>query len=131
MGLPTARALQQHWKELEIHLGMSQSEANITGSRGQNANVGGKLKSTGTDYWRAPNAGADNSTGFTALPGGYRLTDSNNAQFFDIGNSGTWWTSTSSGSENAIGRRLDYLFGSIVRNNYTQSSGRSVRCIAK
>lgn len=34
--------------------------------------AGGKLKSTGTSHWVAPNAGATNETGFTALPGGVR-----------------------------------------------------------
>jgi len=34
--------------------------------------AGGHLKVVGTNYWTTPNTGADNSTGFSALPGGYR-----------------------------------------------------------
>ncbi len=34
--------------------------------------AGGKLKDTGFDYWEPPNTGATNSSGFTALPAGFR-----------------------------------------------------------
>jgi len=34
--------------------------------------AGGKLKETGTTHWTAPNNSANNSTGFTAIPPGYR-----------------------------------------------------------
>ena len=39
----------------------------------------GGLKETGTTYWTAPNAGAPNSTGFSARAGGQRTTSG----FFD------------------------------------------------
>ena len=32
--------------------------------------AGGKMKEEGTDHWFDPNTGANNESGFTALPGG-------------------------------------------------------------
>jgi uncharacterized protein (TIGR02145 family) len=58
------------WKELEMYLGMSQSEADRAGDRG--TNEGGKLKETGTTHWLHINRGATNEGGFTALPAGER-----------------------------------------------------------
>lgn len=40
---------------------------------GGEAIAGGKLKARGTEYWDAPNEGATNESGFTAMPGGYYL----------------------------------------------------------
>jgi uncharacterized protein (TIGR02145 family) len=64
-------ATDEEWKQLEMYLGMSQSEANLTGIRG--TVEGGKLKEAGTVHWQSPNTGATNESGFTALPGGYRF----------------------------------------------------------
>ena len=58
------------WKELEMYLGMPALTADSSGWRG---NIGGKLKSTGRDYWLIPNAGATNETRFSALPAGDRF----------------------------------------------------------
>lgn len=52
------------------------------------ATSGGKLKSTGTAYWQAPNTSATDEFGFTALPAGsgYR------ALFFEFGQYANFWT---------------------------------------
>ena len=53
--------------------------------------AGNKLKEPGTTHWASPNTGAVNETGFTALPGGYRVSS---GSFSNLGNNGYWWSST-------------------------------------
>src|SRR5262245_47721661 len=71
--------------------------------------AGGKMKSTGTikagtGLWRFPNTGATNSSGFTALPGGWRLDD---GSFHNLGGNdvgygvGHWWTATVNGNSHS------------------------------
>lgn len=71
----------EEWMILEKYLGMSIFDLTSTGAfnfRGgsEEVNAGGKLKTTGTDYWNClheGNLGATNETGFSSVPGGYRL----------------------------------------------------------
>jgi uncharacterized protein (TIGR02145 family) len=64
--------------------------------------AGGKLKSTGTTLWASPNAGATNSSGFGALPGGSNgiqgtvLYPPSNINYL-----GYFWSSTQLNSSNA------------------------------
>jgi uncharacterized protein (TIGR02145 family) len=52
--------------------------------------AGGPLKESGTDRWQAPNAGATNSSGFSARPAGCRdLTGG----FVQMGQFAHWWCS--------------------------------------
>jgi len=76
------------WKQLEIYLGMSPTEADETHWRG--TDEGGKLKETGTTHWYSPNTGATNESGFTALPGGYRVSGG----FSSLGFGAYFWSST-------------------------------------
>jgi uncharacterized protein (TIGR02145 family) len=53
--------------------------------------AGGKLKEAGTIHWKDPNTEAVNTSGFSALPGGYKEYTGG---FKDMGNKGYWWSST-------------------------------------
>jgi len=119
--LPT----DDEWKTLEMYLGMSQADANLTGWRG--TDEGGKLKETGTIDWCSPNTGATNESGFSALPGGFF----NNLHRYCDGKGwrGSFWSSTEYDSGNAWGRKLGCDLSEVGRNGYGKGNGFSVRCI--
>jgi len=52
--------------------------------------AGGKLKEAGTTHWQSPNLNATNESGFSGLPGGYRIGYF--GSFRSIGSSAIWWT---------------------------------------
>lgn len=114
------------WKTLEMFLGMSQSQADQTGWRG--TDEGGKMKETGITHWDSPNTGAENSSGFTALPGGYRY---GNMYFGKLGSDGYWWSSTqhSSITTEAWTRSLRNEGSTVGRNFHSKQDGFSVRCL--
>ena len=112
------------WKCLEMNLGMLQSEADKTSQRG--TDEGGKLKQTGTMYWTSPNIGATNSSGFTALPGGYRLTY---GSFVNGGYSGYWWSGTENSGPSAWARNLYNSYPTVNRGYTSKANGYSVRCV--
>lgn len=89
--------------------------------------AGGKMKSTGTQYWLTPNAAATNESGFSGLPGGKRSIFS--GAFGNIGYSGTWWSSTEETAGSAFYRSLDYSTGDVYRNDDGKVAGLSVRCL--
>ncbi|NCC74284.1 MAG: hypothetical protein EOM06_12940 [Sphingobacteriia bacterium] len=89
--------------------------------------AGGKLKATDTTYWKSPNVGATNETGFKALPGGGR---GSGGSFSHLGYYGGWWSSSESSGSNAWYRLLSYDRGGSGRSNYYYKTyGRSVRCL--
>jgi uncharacterized protein (TIGR02145 family) len=87
--------------------------------------AGGKLKST-SGLWAAPNTGATNSTGFSALPGGYRFT---NATFTNLGTLTYFWSTSEFSSSDAIFRGFSNTNSDYSRIINTKSIGLSVRCI--
>ncbi|NIP43221.1 MAG: hypothetical protein GWO41_07980 [candidate division Zixibacteria bacterium] len=111
------------WKQLEMHLGMSQAEADNTGLRG--TTEGGKLKEAGTAHWNSPNTGATNESGFTALPGGYRYS---NGSFASFGEEALFWSSTEAGIYSWY-RGLSFVSSQIGRNNIYRPCGFSIRCV--
>lgn len=100
----------------------------LSGYLGGATIAGAKLKQTGTTNWLAPNTGADNSTGFNALPGG--MYDPGDG-FFEKGNSAYFWTSTyADRGGNVRYYYLNYDDAGLHYNDATDPAlGFSVRCI--
>ncbi len=91
--------------------------------------AGGKMKIAGTLYWDSPNTGADNSSGFSALPGGefdahyapnvYRL----------INTHAVFWTSTQTSSTKARERYLAFDSKECSIYDWYKVMKYSIRCI--
>jgi uncharacterized protein (TIGR02145 family) len=114
------------WKQLEMHLGMSQAQADATDGRG--TDEGGKLKEAGTTHWDSPNTGATNESGFSGLPAGIRSYT--HGTFFYIGSDAVFWTSTEFNSLFAWLRALHNSYSLVTRNCLNnKGEGFSVRCV--
>jgi len=88
--------------------------------------AGDKLKESGAEHWNKPYTG-DNETGFSALPGGYRVFMS--GAFTSLGSSCNWWSASEYFSNRA---RTCYIFREGSEINWTgvdMASGYSVRCL--
>ena len=89
--------------------------------------AGGKMKETGTAHWSPPNTGATNSSGFTALPGGYRNYV---GSFNYLTYNAFFWSSSHYGATSAWSRSLYYNFEYVTRDYYNNTLyGFSVRCL--
>ena len=93
---------------------------------GGDAVAGGTLKEAGTTHWLAPNTGATNSSGFFALPGGYRSDD---GTFNSIGYGGVLWSSSANDAASSWSRSMSICTINVLRYNYLRGYGLSVRCI--
>jgi uncharacterized protein (TIGR02145 family) len=103
----------KEWKELRDFLGDT-----LTG--------GGKLKEAGTLHWLTPNKGADNSSGFTALPAGIRYFE---GSFASVLNYTCFWSSTETASTERWYIGLFSGDASVIMDHRTNIYGFSVRCV--
>lgn len=69
----------------------------------------------------------NNSTGFSALPGGSRYPS--DGSFSDLGYDGYWWSSTELDGSNAWCRDLYYNNADVLRYDDNKRYGFSVRCL--
>jgi uncharacterized protein (TIGR02145 family)/uncharacterized repeat protein (TIGR02543 family) len=90
---------------------------------GGSSTAGNYLKSTGG--WYNNGSWAD-TYGFSALPGGFRLTD---GSFFNAGFYGYWWTATESLSGSAYYRNMNNINDYVYEDYEAKRGGFSVRCL--
>jgi len=98
----------------------------LTDYLGGESVAGGKMKSTGLQYWISPNTDATNESGFSGLPGGSRFSL---GEFSNIGLNGMWWSSSENAIAYAWDRSLNYDDANAVRFPPNKTNGSYVRCL--
>ena len=88
--------------------------------------AGGKMKEAGMAHWLNPNYGATNESGFSALPGGIRIS---NGVFGRIGSDGLWWSSTVQSPTVAGFSILKFDNSKLWPGGDKKEAGFSVRCV--
>jgi len=115
----------EDWKELEIFLGMTVSQANSTHWRG--TNQGSKLAGVAT-FWNDGELENDpefNTSGLYAIPSASR---NESGSFGGLGEHTYFWTSTESDTF-ATCRELVYNHKGVWREDQHRNSGYSIRCV--
>lgn len=105
----------EEWRVLAEHLGGT-------------AIAGGKLKDTATAYWKGPNGGATNETGFSGRGAGVRNSDGTFGFFRELLK---LWTSTRGGAHasDAVYWGLGFFDAVLGRSSHQPVDGHSVRCV--
>ncbi len=118
------------WVQMEIELGVPATEAYTEGPRGTAHQVGGKMKTTGTieagtGLWLAPNYGATNASGFSAISSRSRSYTG----FTGLGGIDTWWNKTAWNAEQGMQHTVRYDVMAVYRSRYNVRNGFCIRCI--
>jgi uncharacterized protein (TIGR02145 family) len=87
--------------------------------------AGGKMKEKGKVHWAEPNKKANNTSGFTGLPGG---ECNYNGTFWCLGEIGWWWSSSDDETE-GMSINLNSDNGIAQVYYFDKTSGFSVRCL--
>ena len=109
------------------HVPTEQDWINLANAMGGVNSAAGALKEVGLAHWNAPNAGANNSSGFTALPAGRReYTD---GSFINTGFNAFWWTSTAYNPDYSWYFQMNYDGANLIQANFHKQYGFSIRLI--
>ncbi|MFT3753405.1 MAG: FISUMP domain-containing protein [Paludibacter sp.] len=89
--------------------------------------AGSKLKESGNLHWVSGNTDATNSSGFTAVPGGYRSSATGNFQQFGV--TEVWWITTEYSGISGYQLGLESSNAIAALNTNYKLIGCNVRCI--
>jgi uncharacterized protein (TIGR02145 family) len=121
----------EEWKELEMYLGMSETDANSYEYRG--TNEGSKIAGSSV-FWQNGILKSNyhfGTIGFNAIPAGSR---GSSGSFTANGEYATFWTASNSYAQYAWCRKLNYNYSQIFRGGDIwhygyKGNGFSVRCV--
>ncbi len=116
-------ASDNDFKTLEMELGMTQGQADGVYERGTDQGVQMKTP-TG---WNPGGIAGTNSSGFSAVPGGYRFYETGLSTA--MGAVASFGTSTSHSATSYIYRQLWYNTATVYRVDVPYAAGFSVRCV--
>jgi uncharacterized protein (TIGR02145 family) len=113
------------------HVPSDEDWSALVDSLGNFSTVGVKLKTTGTledgtGLWRSPNQNANNSTGFSGLPGGFRNSINN---WGAKDGYGYYWSASLNEEGNPLYRYLSFNNFLVYRYYSAVNTGFSVRCV--
>jgi len=109
---------------LEEYLGIPADTVGLWGWRGTISQAGNKMKNT--TGWAAGQNGT-NTSGFSALPGGYRYGVDGSFEALSFWSN--WWTGTAVDVGTAYYRRLDGTNSRVYRFGVLKQGGKYVRCM--
>jgi uncharacterized protein (TIGR02145 family) len=121
---------EEEWQQMELTLGIPASELQDGPSAGRGAteNVGGKMKSSGTQHWSPPNLDATNQSGLSFLPAASRSTSGGFSS--TLGSQNRIWSATETSTNTAIYRSLANNVNGVGRSSgLNKVGGNSVRCM--
>jgi uncharacterized protein (TIGR02145 family) len=110
------------------HIPSDEEWTTVTDYLGGVGVAGGKMKEAGTFHWQSPNEGANNSSGFTALPGGF-ASFSSFGSYIVANYNGYWWSAMEDDTTSAWDRYLSNNTATVERGRANKACGFSVRCV--
>ena len=120
----------QEWMQLDLALGMDETELSSWGSNGED--IGSMMAENSSEwptYCDLRNSAFFDTTNFDGLPSGKRYHS--NGAFGAKGSIGFFWSTSICGYDSAriTSRELWWLYDGIGRNGIYKSAGASIRCL--